>query len=92
LTFAVTTKFLLWEYTRIIMDVQIRLMIIYRRGVLVMSGVFPNYRVTQLMGVMTLRYFWNCQCVDRRKLEKFRGDPKVVRRVPEGVWELWGII
>jgi hypothetical protein len=40
---------------------------------------------------MTLRCFWNCQCVDRRKPEKFHGDPKVVRRVPEGVSELRGI-
>jgi hypothetical protein len=40
---------------------------------------------------MTLRYFWNCQYVDRRKPEKFCGDPKVVQRVLEGVLELWGI-
>jgi hypothetical protein len=38
-------KVLSWEYTGIIMDVQIRLMM---RGVSVMSGVFPNHRVTQL--------------------------------------------
>jgi hypothetical protein len=37
---------------------------------------------------MTLRCFRNCQGVDRRKLEKFRGDPKVVRRVPKGVSKL----
>jgi hypothetical protein len=40
---------------------------------------------------MTLRCIWNCQSVDRRKSEKFYGDPKVVRRVLEGVLELWGI-
>jgi hypothetical protein len=40
---------------------------------------------------MTLRYFWNCQGVDRRKLEKFCEDLKVVRRVPEGVLEQLGI-
>jgi hypothetical protein len=40
---------------------------------------------------MTLRCFWNCQRVDRRKLEKFCGDPKVVWRVPEGVLEIRGI-
>jgi hypothetical protein len=34
---------------------------------------------------MTLRYIWNCQSVDRRKLEKFCGNPKVVRSVPKGV-------
>jgi hypothetical protein len=53
-----------------------------------MSGVFLNHRVTQIKGVMTLRCFWNCQYVDRRKPEKFRGDLKVVRRVLEGVLEL----
>jgi hypothetical protein len=37
---------------------------------------------------MTLRCFWNYQGVDRRKPEKFRGDPKIVRRVPKGVLEL----
>jgi hypothetical protein len=37
---------------------------------------------------MTIRYFWNCQRVERRKPEKFHGDPKVVRRVLEGVSEL----
>jgi hypothetical protein len=37
---------------------------------------------------MTLRCIWNCQSVDMRKSEKFRGDPKVVRRIPEGVSEL----
>jgi hypothetical protein len=40
---------------------------------------------------MTLRYFWNCQTVDRRKPEKFHEDPKVVRSFPEGVLELQGI-
>jgi hypothetical protein len=40
---------------------------------------------------MTLRYLWNYQCVDRRKPEKFRGDPKVVQRVPDGVLELRGL-
>jgi hypothetical protein len=40
---------------------------------------------------MTLRCIWNCQSVDRRKSEKFGGDPKVVRRVPKGVSELRGI-
>jgi hypothetical protein len=40
---------------------------------------------------MTLRCFWNCQTVDRRKLEKFHRDPKGVWMVPEGVLELWGI-
>jgi hypothetical protein len=44
-----------------------------------------------LKGAMTLRCFWNCQCADRRKSEKFQGDPIVVRRVPEGVSELQGI-
>jgi hypothetical protein len=58
-------------------------MIIYWRGVSVMS-----VRVTQIKGTMTLRYFWNCQGVDRRKPEKFRGDLKIVRRVPKGVSEL----
>jgi hypothetical protein len=66
-------------------------MIIYWRGVSVMSGVFPNRRVTQIKGAMTLRYFWNYQRVDRRKPEMFREDPKVVRMVPEGVLELRGI-
>jgi hypothetical protein len=32
---------------------------------------------------MILRCIWNYQNVDRRKSEKFRGDPKVVRRVPK---------
>jgi hypothetical protein len=40
---------------------------------------------------MTLICFWNCQCVDRRKPEKFHGDSKVVQRVPEGVSDLQGI-
>jgi hypothetical protein len=44
-----------------------------------------------IKGAMTLRCFYNCQCVDRRKPEKFRGDPKVIRKVPEGVSELWEI-
>jgi hypothetical protein len=39
---------------------------------------------------MTLIYISNCQSVDRRKSEKFHGDPKVVQRVPEGVLELRG--
>jgi hypothetical protein len=63
-------------------------MIIYQRGVSVMSITFLSCRVTQIKGALTLRYFWNCQGVDRRKPEKFRGDPKVVRRVPKGVSEL----
>jgi hypothetical protein len=37
---------------------------------------------------MTLRYFWNCQEVVRRKPEKFHGDPKVVQRVLKGVSKL----
>jgi fatty-acid desaturase len=45
-------------------------------------------RVTQNKGAMTLRCFWNCQRVDKRKLKKFRRDLKVVQRVPEGVSEL----
>jgi hypothetical protein len=53
-----------------------------------MSVTFPSHRVTQIKGAMTLRYFWNCQGVDRRKPENFREDPKVIRRVPEGVSEL----
>jgi hypothetical protein len=73
------------------MDVQIQLIIIYRRGVSEMSAVFPNRGVTQIKGAMTLRCFWNCQTIDRRKPEKFRGDSKVVQRVPEGVSELRGI-
>jgi hypothetical protein len=40
---------------------------------------------------MILRCIWNCQSVDRRKSEKFCGDPKVVRRGLEGVSELQGI-
>jgi hypothetical protein len=40
---------------------------------------------------MTLRYFWNCQYVDRRKPEKFHEDPKVVWKVLEGVLEPQGI-
>jgi hypothetical protein len=52
-----------------------------------MSVTFLSCRVTQNKGAMTLRCFWNCQGVDRRKPNKFRGDPKVVRRVPEGVSE-----
>jgi hypothetical protein len=63
-------------------------MIIYLRGVSVMSGIFPSCRVTQNKGAMTLRCFWNCQGVNRRKPEKFRRDLKVVRRVLEGVSEL----
>jgi hypothetical protein len=39
---------------------------------------------------MTLRCIRNCQSVDRRKPEKFCGDPKVVWRV-SGVLERWGI-
>jgi hypothetical protein len=73
------------------MDVQIRLMIIYWRGVSIMSGTFLSHRVTQNKGAMILRCFLNCQGVDRRKPEKFREDPEVVRRVLEGVSELWGI-
>jgi hypothetical protein len=38
---------------------------------------------------MTLRCFWSCQYVDRRKPEKFHGSLKVVPRVPEGVSERW---
>jgi hypothetical protein len=64
-------------------------MIIYWRGVSVMSRIFLSRRVTQNKGVMTLRCFWNCQGVDRRKPEKFHEDPKVVRGVPKGVSELW---
>jgi hypothetical protein len=37
---------------------------------------------------MTLRCFWNCHCVERRKPDKFHGDPKVIQRVPEEVSEL----
>jgi hypothetical protein len=83
----------LWEYTGIIkeLDVQIQSMIIYRRGVSIMSITCLSHRVNQSKGVMTLRCFWNCQGVDGRKPEKFREDPKVVRRVPEGVLELRGI-
>jgi hypothetical protein len=66
-------------------------MIIYRRGVSIMSGVFLNRRVTQINGAMTLRCFWNCQRIDRRKSEKFHEDPKVIQRVPEGVLEQRGI-
>jgi hypothetical protein len=77
--------------TGIITDVQIRLMIISRRGVSVLSGIFPSSRVTQIKGAMTLRCFWNCQRVDRRKPEKFHEDLKVVWRVPEGVSEQQGI-
>jgi hypothetical protein len=40
---------------------------------------------------MTLRCFWNCQYVDRRKPVKFSGDLKVVWRVPEGVSGKQGI-
>jgi hypothetical protein len=40
-----------------------------------------------IKGAMTLRCFWNCPCVDRRKPEKFRGDPKVLWRVSEGVFD-----
>jgi hypothetical protein len=36
------------EYTGIITDIQIRLMIIYQRRFTVMSGVFPNRRVIHL--------------------------------------------
>jgi hypothetical protein len=43
-----------------------------------------------IKGAMTLRCYWNCQTVDRRKPKKFRRNPKVVRRVSEGVLELWG--
>jgi hypothetical protein len=42
-----------------------------------------------IKGAMTLRCFWNCH--DRRKPEKFCGDPKVILRVSEGVLELRGI-
>jgi hypothetical protein len=41
-----------------------------------------------IKGAMTLRCFWNYQCVDKRKPGNFRRDPKVVERVPEGVSEL----
>jgi hypothetical protein len=41
---------------------------------------------------MTLRCIWkNSQSVERRKSEKFRRDPKVVWRVPEGVLKQWGV-
>jgi hypothetical protein len=40
---------------------------------------------------MTLRCIWNCQSVDKRKLEKFHKDPKVVQRVLGGVSELQGL-
>jgi hypothetical protein len=66
-------------------------MIIYQRGVSVISVTFPSHRVTQIKGAMTLRCFWNYQGVDRRKPEKFHEDSKVVRRVLEGVSELRGI-
>jgi hypothetical protein len=66
-------------------------MIIYQRGVSIMSITFPSHRVNQNKGVMTLRCFWNYQGVDRRKPKKFREDPKVVQRVSEGVLELRGI-
>jgi hypothetical protein len=56
-----------------------------------MSVTLPTRRVTQNKGTMTLICFWNCQGVDRRKPEKFREDPKVVQRVPEGVSKLRGI-
>jgi hypothetical protein len=56
-----------------------------------MYVAFLSRRVTQINGAMTLRCFWNCQGVDRRKPEKFREDQKVVRRVLEGVSELRGI-
>jgi hypothetical protein len=36
------------EYTRIIMDIQIRLMIMYQRRVTVISRVFSNHRVIHL--------------------------------------------
>jgi hypothetical protein len=52
---------------------------------------FLSHRVTQIKGVMTLRWFWSCQGVDTRKPEKLREDPKIVRRVLEGVLELRGI-
>jgi hypothetical protein len=42
-----------------------------------------SHRVTQNKGVMKLICFWNCQRVDRRRSEKFREDPKVIRRVPK---------
>jgi hypothetical protein len=41
-------KIPLCEYTGIITDIQIRLMIICRRGVSVMSGVFSNCRIVHL--------------------------------------------
>jgi hypothetical protein len=50
----------------------------------------PEPYGNSIKGAMTLRCFWNCQCVDMRKQEKFHGDPKVVRRVPNGVLELRG--
>jgi hypothetical protein len=56
-----------------------------------MSVTFLSYSITQIKGAMKLRCFWNCQGVDRRKPKKFREDPKVVRRVPEGASELRGI-
>jgi hypothetical protein len=63
-------------------------MIIYWRGVSVMSGIFLSRRVAQIKGAMILRCFWNFHRVDRRKPKKFYGDLKVVRRVPKGVLEL----
>jgi hypothetical protein len=50
-----------------------------------MFVTFSSHRVTQIEGAMTLRCFWNCQGVDRRKPEKYHEDPKVIQRVPEGV-------
>jgi hypothetical protein len=74
-------------------NVQIRSMIIYWRCVLErsLSNVcnIPSRRVTQIKGAMTLRCFWNCQGVDRRKPEKFHEDPKVVQssgRSFEAAW------
>jgi hypothetical protein len=53
-----------------------------------MSRILPSHIVTHIKGTMTLRCFWNCQGVDRRKPKKLHEDPKVVQRVPKGVSEL----
>jgi hypothetical protein len=82
----VSTMKYLHECTEIITDIQIWLMIIYQRRVSVMTGVFPSRRLIRLRVRWHVRcfwYIWNCQRVDKRKSEKFRGDLKVVRRVPE---------
>jgi hypothetical protein len=76
---------ILCECTRVITDIPVMLMIIHRRGVSVMSEVFPNHRVIHLRVRWCVRwFFWyirNYRSIDKREMEKFHSDPKAVRGI-----------